>query len=223
MNYKLKIINIKSITHDVKQFELEKPESYHFKPGQATDVSIDKDGWRNAKQPLCFTSMDDDRYLQFIIKNYPDRHDVTEQIDSLEVGDAFIIDDPWGGIQYKGPGVFLAGGAVVAPFIAILRKLYQEGNIRGNRLMFFNKADKDIILYDELRKMLGNQFVNVITYKPTFDHIFLDGYFDKNFLKKQINDFSQSFYVCGPPAFTNSMLDYLQTLGAKPNYLIFDN
>jgi ferredoxin-NADP reductase len=117
----------------------------------------------------------------------------------------------------------MAGGAGVAPFIAIFRKLYQDGNIRGNRLMFFNKADKDIILYDEFRKMLGNQFVNVITYKPTFEHIFLDGYFDKNFLKEQINDFNQSFYVCGPPNFTNSMLDYLQRLGAKPNYLTFEN
>src|SRR5699024_4448545 len=123
-------------------------------------------------------------------------------------------------IQYKGPGIFLAGGAGVTPFIAIFRKLYKDGNIAGNRLIFSNKSDDDIILHDEFDKMLGNQFLNVITDEPTDEHLFLDGFIDKDFLKEHIDNFDRPFYVCGPPPFMDNILDYLKDLGADPDGLV---
>jgi len=222
MSYKLEITDIQRVTHDVRQYNFEKPGGYEFEPGQATEVSIDKDGWRDEKRPFTFTSLNEDHHLQFTIKSYPEHEGVTEQIGKLKKGDAFIIDDPWGTIQYKGPGIFLAGGAGVTPFIAILRKLYKDGRLDGNTLIFSNKTDKDIILHDEFEEMLGENFINVITDEPSDEHIFLDGFIDKNFLSEHIDDFDQPFYVCGPPAFVDSMLDYLKELGANPDGLVFE-
>jgi len=54
MEHIMKILSVSDVTHDVKCIRIEKPENYSFVPGQATDVSIDKDGWREAKRP--FTS-----------------------------------------------------------------------------------------------------------------------------------------------------------------------
>ena len=222
MSHTVRIVDIEDVTHDVRKYRLEKPEGYSFEPGQATEVAIDKEGWRDEKRPFTFTSLNEDPYLEFIIKSYPSHDGVTEQIGQLEEGDSFIIDDPWGTIQYKGEGIFLAGGAGVTPFIAIFRDLYENGNIGGNRLIFSNKTDRDVILEEEFEEMLGENFISVITDEPTEDHIYLDGFIDKAFLSDQIDDFKQPFYVCGPPAFNDAMMKYLKELGADPDELVFE-
>lgn len=216
------INKIENVTHDVKQFSFEKPDGYTFHPGQATEVSINKEGWNEANQPFTFTSLVDDPFLQFTIKIYNDHNGLTEQIGKLREGDQFIIHDVWGTIDYKGPGIFIAGGAGITPFIAIFRALAQNGDLDGNKLIFSNKSEDDIILKDEFEAILGDHFINVITDEPTDNHIFLDGFIDRDFLVSQIDDFSRPFYVCGPPKFSDAMLGYLKELGANPEGLVFE-
>jgi ferredoxin-NADP reductase len=222
MSHKVEILNIEEVTHDVRAYTFEKPDGYSFTPGQATEVAIDKEGWRDEKRPFTFTNLQDDGHLEFVIKSYPDHNGVTEQIGQLEEGDQFIIDDAWGTIEYTGEGVFLAGGAGVTPFIAIFRDLHAKNEIGSNTLIFSNKTEDDIILQDEFEAMLGDQFVNVITDEPTDEHIYLDGFIDKAFMADQIDDFDQPFYVCGPPAFNDAMIKYLKELGANPEALVFE-
>jgi len=38
----VRITNIESVTHDVRRYQVEKPQGYTFKPGQATEVAINK-------------------------------------------------------------------------------------------------------------------------------------------------------------------------------------
>lgn len=223
MSHTLEIQDIHNLTHDVKQIRLAKPEGYMFTPGQATEVAVDREGWTDRKRPFTFTSLTTDPWLEFVIKVYPDHEGVTGQIGQLRGGDALIIGDPWGTIEYKGEGVFLAGGAGVTPFIAILRDLHRRGEIGNNRLIFSNKTERDIILKDEFETMLGDRFVNAITdEKPSGDHIFLDGFIDKAFLKSHIEDFGQAFYVCGPGPFNKGIMAALEELGASPEALIFE-
>lgn len=222
MSYKVTIRDIRQITHDVKQFKVDKPDGFEFIPGQATEVSIDKPEWRDEKRPFTFTSLNGEPDLEFTIKIYDDHEGVTNELDTLNVGDQLIIREPWGTIQYKGPGVFLAGGAGVTPFIAILRRLAREEDIEGNKLIFSNKTDRDIILEEEFEAMLGDDFINVITDEPTDRHIFLDGFIDKEFLEEQIDDVDQPFYVCGPMAFNDAIIEYLRELGADPDALVFE-
>lgn len=222
MSHKVNILNTEKVTHDVVQLTVEKPDGYEFESGQATEISIDKDKWRDEKRPFTFTSLNEDEHLEFVIKIYPDHDGVTEQIGKLKKGDSLLIDDPWGTIQYDGEGVFLAGGAGVTPFIAIFRDLHKKGEVGDNKLIFSNSTDRDIILQNEFEEILGDNFINVITDEPTDDHIFLDGYIDKEFLDSKISDFDQAFYVCGPGPFNDSMMEYLKELGADPEGLIFE-
>lgn len=228
MQESITILDIKQLTHDVKQFTLQKPNGYSFTPGQATEVAIDKKGWRDKKRPFTFTSLPEDETLEFIIKIYADHDGVTKKLNSLQTGDKLLIDDPWGTIQYKGKGVFLAGGAGVTPFISIFRHLYNEGNLSGNSLIFSNKSDDDIILRDELEKLLGRNLNNVITQTALEVYVnseltYLSDFIDKEYLKSVINDFNQNFYVCGPPAFNTAMVTHLRELGAKPNAFVFEH
>jgi predicted ferric reductase len=106
---------------------------------------VNKPGWTNEKRPFTFTSLNSDDHLEFTIKSYTDHDGVTNQVAGLVAGDELILDEPWGAIAYKGAGYFIAGGAGITPFIAILRQLHKENKLAGNKLFFSNKTAADII------------------------------------------------------------------------------
>jgi len=67
----VKINSIKYITHDVLRIVTEKPQKHTFTPGQATEISINKEGWIKEKRPFTFTCLPQHDYLEFSIKTYP--------------------------------------------------------------------------------------------------------------------------------------------------------
>jgi ferredoxin-NADP reductase len=216
----VQILSTENVTHNVKHFKLSKPDSYHFTPGQATDIVINLPGWKEERRPFTFTSLNDWDYLEFTIKIYDDHDGVTNQLGKLKVGDELILHDVWGAIQYKGEGVFIAGGAGVTPFIAILRQLNKDGKLDNNRLIFSNKTSKDIILKEEFEKMLGDHFINTLTQEKT--EIYDNRKIDESYLKEKINDFSQYFYICGPDAMIESVSKVLQKLGVHENKIVIE-
>ncbi len=113
MTHSVRILSAEPVTHNVRRYRLERPAGFSFEPGQATDVSVDRDGWRDKKNPFTFTGLQEADYLEFTIKSYFDRDGVTKALWSLTPGDRLIVRDAWGSITYKGPGVVLAGGAGV--------------------------------------------------------------------------------------------------------------
>jgi ferredoxin-NADP reductase len=119
----VKIISIQQVTQDVKCFRIEKPAGYQFHPGHATDLSINKPGIEEETRPFTFTALTCEPYLEFTIKRYAEHHGITDRLHQLNPGDELIVRDSWGAIDYKGPGYFIAGGAGITPFIAILRSL----------------------------------------------------------------------------------------------------
>ena len=209
----VKILKTELVTHNVRRYTLEKPKGFHFGPGQATEVSIDKDGWRDEKRPFTFTSLNDWDHLEFTIKSYTDHPGVTNALWGLEAGDSLLLRDVWGTIQYQGVGTFIAGGAGVTPFIAILRHLNAKGGLKGNRLIVSNRTEKDIILRDEFEAMEGLECLWTVTGDPKSK--LLQERIDSDFLKTpHVKDFSQNFYLCGPDAMVADLREALEGLGA---------
>jgi ferredoxin-NADP reductase len=220
MEYIVKISEIENVTHDVKKFRLEKPKDYSFIPGQATEVSINKVGWQEERRPFTFTSLNEWPYLEFVIKIYSDHPGVTSELNSLKPGDELIVRDVWGAIEYKGPGYFIAGGAGITPFIAILRQLKKDNGLKGNKLFFSNKTDSDIILQKELSGMLNDNAVYIITDESSKTHH--NGFINEQFLKEHVDDFSKHFYLCGPPKMIEALQQILTKLGASPEAVVFE-
>lgn len=209
----VKILSIKPVTHNVRQYNVEKPNGYHFIPGQATEVAINLPEWKNERRPFTFTSLNDWDHLQFTIKSYSDHNGVTNQLGKLKEGDELILHDVWGAIQYKGEGTFIAGGAGVTPFIAIFRQLHHDGKIGTNQLIFSNKMSQDIILKDEFTAMLGPKFINTLTQEklPGYDNHIID----EEYLRQKIKNFKQHFYICGPDAMVQGIKGILENHGGK--------
>jgi ferredoxin-NADP reductase len=220
MSTSVAILAVENVTHNVRRYALEKPEGFKFQPGQATELSIDKDGWRDEKRPFTFTALNDWPTLDFTIKSYTDHDGVTNELYGLQPGARLILRDVWGTITYKGPGTFIAGGAGVTPFIAILRQAQKDRKLAGSRLIFSNKTEADIILRDEFEAMGGLETVFTVT--DDAESKYLHDRIDEKFLKRHVPDFSGNFYVCGPDAMVKQIRQTLKGLGASADSVTFE-
>jgi ferredoxin-NADP reductase len=216
----VKVIESKFINYDVKQFVVEKPEGYNFIPGQAVNISVNEPDWKMEKRPFTFTNQKEAKNLEFIIKIYNDHNGVTNKLAGVNAGDELILHDVFGAIHFEKPGVFIAAGTGITPFLAIFRDLYKKNKLRGNKLIFVNKTSLDVIAGQELQRMFKEDFRPVFTREGVVG--FRGKRIDRNFLIENIEDFSQQFYVCGPSEFVEKVVENLKDLGAKSDSLIFE-
>lgn len=216
----VKILEAYYITHDVKRFQVEKPTGYDFIPGQATDVSINLPEWKDVLRPFTFTCLREMKYLEFTIKIYNERNGVTKMLGQMNKNDELILHDVFGAIEYKGPGVFIAGGAGITPFIAIFRDLYKKNLINDNMLIYSNKTHEDVIMEPELQKMLKNNFIRLFTRENVVG--FRSLRIDRDYLIDVIGDFGQNFYLCGPDEFVANVNKLLLDLGAKAETIVIE-
>ena len=214
----IKIKSIQHITHDVLQIVTEKPNNYYFIPGQATEIAINKNGWKNEKRPFTFTSLPDDDYLEFTIKTYPSHKSVTNELLKIKKDDELILHDVFGAINYKGEGVFIAGGAGVTPFISIFRYLNSKNEIGESKLIFANKTKEDIILEQEFKNLLGNNFINILSEEKS--NGYANGFITMDFLQDNFGGINQYFYLCGPPPMIEFVEKQLQYLNVGEKHII---
>jgi hypothetical protein len=216
----VKIIDIGEVTHDVKSIKVEKPKGYSFIPGQATEVSVNVTRLRDEKRPFTFTSLNSSDYLEFTIKIYSERNGITNELGKLKPGSELIIRDVWGDISYKGEGVFIAGGAGITPFISILRELHYRKKIGVNMLLFANKTKDDIIHESELRWLLSDLFINILSDEKIegYSH----GSITEEFLKNNIPPEYKHYYLCGPPPMMEAVLKQLPGLGINESQITME-
>lgn len=218
--HRLELLDIARVTYNVRRYRLQRPQGYDFVAGQATEMALDQDGWRDEKRPFTFTGLSGDPYLEFTIKNYDSHDGVTKRIGLLQPGDHLLVDDPWETIPYHGKGTFIAGGAGITPFLALLRKLQKDGDLKGHRLIFSNKTTEDIILREELEVMSGSglDLDLVITGDPA--PAMINERIGRTFLENHVSDYSGYFYLCGPDKMTADIATALVALGASEDRVI---
>ncbi len=222
MTHRLTLKTVETVTHDVNRLTFEKPDGFDHTPGQATDFALDREGWRDEARPFTFTSMPREDRLEFVIKSYPDHDGVTEQIAKLEAGDTVLIGDPWGAIEDKGDGVFIAGGAGVTPFIPILRrKLEDHGTLEGNTLVFSNRCEDDIIMREEFERMPGLRCHWTVT--EEIGSPLARGMIDAEMLRDFVDPEKDICYVCGPDPMVEAMPSELKELGVPDKRIVTED
>lgn len=214
----VRILDSKFLTHDVRYFRVEKPVGFSFIPGQAIDISINRPGWTERKNPFSMTSIPGDYYIEFIIKTYPSRKGFTDELLSLDKNDELILNDVFGTINWQGKGTFIAGGAGITPFISIFRDLQSKNEIQGNLLIYGNKTSADIILKKELNILLGDNFINILSQEKEQGYEF--GMITEDFLEEHVPDLRKKFYLCGPPPMIRLVLKALYNLGVPESSII---
>lgn len=214
----VKVLKTDFVTHNVKHFVVERPATYKFVSGQATDVSINAAHLKNELRPFTFTSTNSEDHLEFIIKIYKGHNGITEKLLDINSGDELIVHEVFGAITYHGPGLFIAAGAGITPFISIFRQLKADNKLDGNTLLFANRSSDDVILKDELNAMLGKNHIDIIEDEGK------DGKakrIDIDLLRKYIKA-DQYYYICGPDKFIEIMVQNLHDLGVNESKIIIE-
>ncbi len=214
----VKVKSIDKVTIDVLQIVTEKPVQYHFTPGQATEVSINKKGWEEQKKPFTFTCLPDNDYLEFTIKTYPSHKGFTNELLYLKKNEELILHEVFGAIAYKGEGVFIAGGAGVTPFISIFRHLESTNELGDNKLIFANKTKADIIHEKEFKNLLGGNFINILSDEKGYGYA--NGQITEEFIKANSGGLNKFFYVCGPPPMMEAIDKQLMNLQVDEKSII---
>ncbi len=216
--HEVQLLEVDQITHNVRRYRMERPEGYDFVAGQATEVALAQSGWQDEKRPFTFTGLSKAPFLEFVIKSYTDHDGVTNRLGQLATGDRLLIDDPWETVPYNGTGTFIAGGAGITPFLALLRWLKAEGRMEGHRLIFSNTLEKDIILRDELESMDGLDLLLTVTGEEAEG--LLHERVDEDFVARHVTDTSGRFYLCGPDEMTEDVKKALTARGVDSGAIV---
>ncbi|WP_281967450.1 FAD-binding oxidoreductase [Roseovarius nanhaiticus] len=221
MSHQLTLREIHKATHDTYHLIFDRPEDFTFEPGQAIEMKLLKDGWRDEGRPFTPVSLPGEVTLEFVIKSYPSHDGVTEQIAGLSAGDKVEINGPFGDMRDRGPGVFIAGGAGITPMIALLRKrLRDEGNLSGSTLVFSNKTEADIIWRDKLSAMPGLTVAYTVTEEK--GETVPQRHLNRDYLRQFIEP-GMLCYLCGPPPMMDAVQAELDALGVDPGDLVADD
>ena len=220
MHYDTKILHTDFVTHDVSRFILERPDGFDWTPGQGVELAIDRADWLDQGRPFTPTGDPDAPVLEFMIKRYPSRDGVTDRLNDLGHGTPLRMSQAFGTITDHGPGTFIAGGAGVTPFLAILRERQRADSLAGCTLLFTNDTPADVIAEKELRHMLGDELHLTCTEDaaPGCDQ----GRIDRDYLAEHVPDLDRFLYVCGPPEFVEDVSAALVELGADRERLVVE-
>ncbi|MEX1662661.1 FAD-binding oxidoreductase [Thioclava sp. 15-R06ZXC-3] len=221
MTHDLTLQSRASVTHDTHHLRFKRPKDLSCTPGQAVDLSLMREGWRDEARPFTPVNGSEGNTLDFIIKSYPDHESVTAQIATLQPGEKVQISDPWGAIHDAGPGTFIAGGAGITPFIAILRaRLLREGTLGGSTLIFSNKTEADIILRKEFEAMEGLETIWLVTDEANPGPGVQNEKIDRHFLRNHATAANAPFYICGPDAMVDDIEEMLISFGIAKSDII---
>lgn len=196
----------------------DKPLDLQFLPGQAADISINKNPWQEELRPFTFTSLPAEATLEFLIKTYPSHQGVTNELLTLSENDEFILHGVFGDIQYKGEGIFLAGGAGITPFVSIFKDLKSKGLVGNNKLIFANKTVEDIIEKEAFQDLLGENFINVLSQESVAGYE--TGYITEELISRCTDGTGLYYYLCGPEPMMDAVEGQLATLGISNEFIV---
>jgi ferredoxin-NADP reductase len=221
MTYAVKLLKKETLTHDVLGITLEKPANYRFAPGQYAELSLARPGKPVETAPFSFIGLDSDPHLRMAMKTYQGEETLSAHLKRLEDGEAVQISEPRNEVEYKGPGVFIAGGTGITPFMAIFRQLHEQGKLLGNKLLYANKRGEDICFEGELYTMFGSDFVSILALEDRPRNA--SGEIDAAFIHRHVQQLDQPFYVCGPKPFVSNVRDALRELGVEDQWMSLYN
>ena len=87
-------------------------------------------------------------------------------------------------------------------------------------LVYANKTKNDIILESELKHMLGDSFLNILSDEKNKGYF--HGFITEEFLKTNIPVHYKNYYLCGPPLMMEAVLKQLSNLGVGDKFITME-
>nr|WP_238431855.1 ferredoxin reductase family protein [Streptomyces cavernae] len=175
---------------------------------------LTRDRWWQAN-PFSLSTAPDGTHLRLTAKTAGDG---TAALRHLKVGTRVFAEGPYGAFtamhRTRPDALLIAGGVGITPIRALLEELH------GHAVLIYRvAADRDAVLYDELRELAhakGAQ-LHLITGPATPDRLAAG---ELTSLVPDLTD--RDVYVCGPPGMTTAVLRTLRGLGVPKQQIHFE-
>jgi propane monooxygenase reductase subunit len=215
------------ITHLVLQ--LLEPESFRYYPGQYVDIQVPG---RDEHRSFSMASPPSiDGRLEFIIKRYPGGHFSGLLEGELALGDKLDVTGPYGTFILKSSSerrlVFVAGGAGMAPMLALLKQMAESGNSRDVTFYYGARTDADLISLEEIAGL--REQLPQLKFVPCLSQAWPDGWDEATtgFVHDVVGRHEDTLaaadiYLCGPPPMIDAALELLSSQGVPQEQIHYD-
>jgi propane monooxygenase reductase subunit len=219
---------IEPLTRDIRRLVLRitDDEALRFYPGQYVDIRIPGTDEHRSFSMAGLPS--EGGRLEFMIKIYPGgRFSGLLADDELAVGDELEVRGPYGVFTLRSssirPLLFIGGGAGMAPILALLRALVEQGSERPAIYYYGAREEQDLFHVDELNAL--EQALPGLRFVPALSDQDWGG---ETGLITDVVDRSEpdladvDAYVCGPPPMVDAAIELLVRRGVSEGHIYYD-
>ncbi|WP_406873125.1 benzoate 1,2-dioxygenase electron transfer component BenC [Aminobacter sp. P9b] len=198
---------------------LDQPDALSFLPGQYMQVSVPG---TSESRAYSFSSCVSGGRADFLVRNIPGGLMSTYLSSQAATGDRLTLRGPVGAFylrELRRPTLFLAGGTGLAPFLAMLEYLEEQGGpAHPVRLVYGVTRDVDMVEVEKLERFAGTMedFTFDVCVSDTASTHSLTGFVTDHFGAADLNDGEADVYLCGPPPMVDAVKAHFDKIGVKP-------
>ncbi|KAA9160051.1 2Fe-2S iron-sulfur cluster binding domain-containing protein [Amycolatopsis acidicola] len=226
------VLEIVEHTHDIVGLKLKPDADYRFKAGQYADLTIP--GTAEHRSFSMATTPSTTDHVEFVIKKYPGGRFSSLLEEGIAVGDTIELTGPYGTFTLKNghvlPLVLMAGGAGMAPVLALLRHLAETGDPRRIRFYYGARTATDLFYLDEIRALGARlpDFGFVVALSESdagADGLGVDiesGMVTAVAEAREPELHRSEVYLCGPPPMVDAALELAARQGVPGDQVFYD-
>lgn len=216
-NYKVK--NINQLNENIKEIEMEPlNKKMIFIPGQFAFFEFFSNGVNSESHPFSISSSNLENNLKITVKNLGD---YTNELINLKINDNVLVDGPYGNFSYKKiqnkNQIWIAGGIGITPFLSMAKSLERDYIID---LYYSVKENKEAVHVNDLMEISQS----IPSFKFNLWVASLNGYINSGVIANLSKDLeSKDIFLCGPPAFMESLKNQFLSLGVDIKKIHYEN
>ena len=223
--YTCKLMKRKEVAEGTMAFHFERPTEFHFKPGQYADLTLVNPPEIDAEGNTRTLSIASPPYEGELVFATRMRNTAFKRVlRGVPLGTEVALDGPMGSFtlhkNVAKPGVFLAGGIGITPFLSILRQVAKDELSYHLYLFYSNRRPEDAAFMDVLRELAticpGIRFIPTMTSmaKSEWRWTGETGYINRDMLSKYLPNLQGPvYYIAGPPGMVSAMREMLPGAG----------
>jgi propane monooxygenase reductase component len=223
----LRVETLEALTHDIYRLVLDATE-LKYKPGQYVDIKIPGS---DEIRSFSMANLPNGK-LEFMIKAYPDgKFSSLLGEGQIEEGHELQITGPYGVFTLRRnsdrPLLFIGGGAGMAPILALLRSLADQGSERSAVYYYGARGPQDLFHLEELKELeerLPN-FKFVAALSDCDEEEDWEG--ERGLITEVVQRCEQELsemdaYLCGPPPMVDAAIAMLDAKGVPEERVYYD-
>jgi len=174
-----------------------------------------------------FSSQPGASRVEFVVRNVPNGRMSSYLSDVAKPGQAIGFAGPFGSFYLRPlqrPVLLLAGGTGIAPFLAMLQVLAEQGFSHPVRMVFGVTNDEDLVALEELDRIAAAhpQFsYRTCVAAPASAHP-RKGYVPQHVETEWLNGGDVDVYLCGPVPMVDAVRKWLAEIGVNPANFYFE-